>query len=216
MTRHTRRWAACGLLALAAPWAQAGLWLDDAGHPRAAAREAVQWLTSAEQQGLRPADYDAQQLSSALAEAERHHALPPDAATQLDERLTRHVLDYLGDLRHGRADPARVQARYDSATAPAPDLAASLRDALARGQLQDAQRAALPPWRQYADLQQALVHYRGLGDHPAWHTRLPALPGGKLQPGQRCWPASTASRFADVTAVDTPPAPTNSMPCEAR
>ena len=144
MTRHTRRWAACGLLALAAPWAQAALWLDDAGHPRAAAREAVQWLTSAEQQGLRPADYDAQQLSSALAEAERH-ALPPDAATQLDERLTRHVLDYLGDLRHGRADPARVQARYDSATAPAPDLAASLRDALARGQLQDAQRAALPP-----------------------------------------------------------------------
>ena len=185
MTRHTRRWAACGLLALAAPWAQAGLWLDDAGHPRAAAREAVQWLTSAEQQGLRPADYDAQQLSSALAEAERHHALPPDAATQLDERLTRHVLDYLGDLRHGRADPARVQARYDSATAPAPDLAASLRDALARGQLQDAQRAALPPWPQYAELQQALAHYRGLGDHPAWHTRLPALPGGKLQPGQR-------------------------------
>ena len=184
MTRRARRWAACGLLALAAPWAQAGLWLDDAGHPRAAAREAVQWLTSAEQQGLRPADYDAQQLSSALAEAERH-ALPPDAATQLDERLTRHVLDYLGDLRHGRADPARVQARYDSATAPAPDLAASLRDALARGQVHDAQRAALPPWPQYADLQQALVHYRGLGDHPAWHTRLPALPGGKLQPGQR-------------------------------
>ena len=184
MTRRSRRWAACGLLALAAPWAQAGLWLDDTGRPRAAAREAVQWLTGAEQQGLRPADYDAQRLSAALAEAERQ-ALSPDAATQLDERLTRHVLDYLGDLRHGRVDPARIQARYDSAAAPAPDLPALLRDALARGQVQDAQRAALPPWPQYAELQQALAHYRTLADHAAWQTKLPALPGGRLQPGQR-------------------------------
>ncbi|MDO5692038.1 MAG: L,D-transpeptidase family protein [Pseudomonadota bacterium] len=176
--------AACGLLTLAAPWAQAtALWLDDTGRPRAAAQEAVRWLMEAEQHGLHPPDYDAPALSSALAEAS-HQPLPPEAATQLDERLTRHVLDYLGDLRHGRADPGRIQARYDSATAPVPDLAASLRDAVARGQPQAAQQAALPPWPQYAALQKALAHYRGLGDHPAWQTALPAPRGGKLQADQ--------------------------------
>ncbi|QTD44594.1 L,D-transpeptidase family protein [Ottowia testudinis] len=179
------------LLAAAAPWAQAEpLWLDDAGRPRPAAREAVRWLTDAEQHGLHPSDYDASRLASAVADAERA-APAPDAAAQLDESLTRQVLAYLGALRQGRVDPAHIQARYDSATAPAPDLAAVLRDAVARGQLQDAQRAALPPWPQYAELQKALVHYRSLGEHPAWRAPLPALPGGKLPGGQR-WAGLTA------------------------
>ncbi len=182
--RPARRLGAC-LLALAAPLAQAqALWLDDTGRLRPAAREAVRWLTDAEQQGLRPQDYDARRLATAVADAERT-APPADAAAQLDESLTRQVLAYLGDLRGGRVDPARLGARYDSTTAPAPDLSAALRDAVARDQPQDAQRAALPPWLQYPDLQKALLHHRSLADHPAWRSALPALPGGKLQPGQR-------------------------------
>ena len=181
-------WLGAGLLGLAAPLAQAqALWLDDAGRPRPVAREAVRWLTDAEQQGLRPQDYDASRLATAVAEAERA-APAPELAAQLDAALTRQVLAYLADLRHGRVDAAtQLRARYDSPTAPAPDWPALLRDALARGDLQQAQRAALPPWPQYAELQRALLHYQDLAEHPAWRTPLPPLPGGRLQAGQR-WP----------------------------
>ncbi|WP_257645991.1 hypothetical protein [Ottowia beijingensis] len=98
--------------------------------------------------------------------------------------MTRHVLDYLGDLRHGRADPARVQARYDSATAPAPDLAASLRDALARGQVHDAQRAALPPGRSTPSCS------RRWRTTAAWVTTPPGKPGCPPCPAASCSPAS--------------------------
>ena len=187
----TRLGALAGvLLALAAPGAlaqapAAASWLDEAGRPRPAAREALRWLTEAEQHGLRPADYAAERLARRLQQSEAQ-ALPPETAAELDAALTRHVLDFLHELRHGRVDAAtRLKARYDSATQPAPDLATALREALARGQPVDALRAALPPWPQYAELQRALVRYRELGEHAAWRQPLPALPGGKLQPGQR-------------------------------
>ena len=212
LLRSTRRggWLGACLLALAAPLAQAeALWLDDAGRPRAATREAVRWLTDAEQQGLRPQDYNASRLASAVADAELA-APSPDAAAQLDESLTRQVLAYLSDLRHGRVDPARIQARYDSATAPAPNLPTVLREAVAQGQLQDAQRAALPPWPQYADLQKALMHYRSLADHAAWGKALPALPGGKLQAGQR-WAGLTTLAERLQALGDLPEAPATAV-----
>ena len=187
----TRLGALAGvLLALAAPGAlaqapAAASWLDEAGRPRPAAREALRWLTEAEQHGLRPADYAAERLARRLQQSEAQ-ALPPETAAELDAALTRHVLDFLHELRHGRVDAAtRLKARYDSATQPAADLATALREALARGQPADALRAALPPWPQYAELQRALARYRELGEHAAWRQPLPALPGGKLQPGQR-------------------------------
>ena len=208
-----RRWLGCGLLlALAAPWAQAeALWLDDAGRVTPAAQQAVRWLAEAEQQGLRPQDYDAARLAAAVQQAEAA-ALPQDAAAPLEEALTRQVLDYLRDLRHGRVDvAAQLKAHYDSPTAPAPDLAAALRDAVARGTPDDALRAALPPWPQYAALQQALLRYRALADHPAWQTRWPALPGGRLQPGQR-WAGlpTLAARLQALGDLATPAAVTDS------
>ncbi len=203
-----RRWLAGGLLALAAPWVQAqALWLDDSGRLRPAAHDAVRWLTDAEQQGLRPADYAAASLASAVQQAAAG-ALPPADAAQLEAALTRHVLDYLGDLRHGRVDAAtQLKARYDSAAEPAPELATVLRDAVARGQPGDAWRAALPPWPQYAALQRALAHYRALAEHPAWGQPLPAPPGGKLQPGQG-WAglAGLAERLHALGDLAAPPA----------
>ncbi len=200
-------WLGAGLLCLAAPLVQAqteALWLDDAGRPRPVAREAVRWLTEAEQQGLRPQDYDASRLASAVADAERA-APAPELAAQLDAALTQQVLDYLADLRHGRVDAAtQLKARYDSPTAPAPDWPALLRDALAQGDLQQAQRAALPPWPQYAELQRALLRYQGLAGHPAWNAPLPALPGGKLQAGQR-W-AGVANLMERLQALGDLPA----------
>ncbi len=175
-----------GLLALVAPLLQAQpLWLDDAGRVRPAAQQVVRWLAEADQQGLRPADYAAAELSHAVKQAESG-ALSAQGSTQLDDALTRHVLAFLTDLRHGRVDAsAQLKAHYNTRSAPAPDLAAALRDALANGQPDDAMRTAIPPWPEYVELQRALVHYLDLAEHPAWRLPLPPLPGGKLQPGQR-------------------------------
>lgn len=169
-----------GLAPLA--WGQS-LWLDDAGRPGAAARQAVQWLAHADRDGLRPADYGASALSQTLAQAETH-PLPPDAAARLDSELTDAVLRYLNQLRHGRVDAAQINARYDSATAPEADLATALREAVARGTPDDALRAATPPWPQYPALRDALARYHALADDPAWQEKLPGLPGGKLVAGQ--------------------------------
>lgn len=186
-----RRWrhgaALLGLLLPLAAGAQ-GLWLDAAGQPRPAAREVVQWLVQAGRDGLQPGDYDAAGWARALDGAPPQSA---DAAAQWDARLTQTVARYLSDLRHGRVGAAQLGAHYDSASAPAPDLALLLREAAARGQPQAARRAATPPWPQYAPLLQALARYRDLASDPAWNQPLPALPGRKLQAGQR-WPGLPA------------------------
>ena len=210
--RRARRWArpagwlgAC-LLALIAPLAQAqALWLDDAGRPRPAAHQAVRWLTDAASHGLLPQDYDAAGLAQAVRQADAQ-PLPSEATAPFDAALTSHVLDYLRDLRHGRVDATQqLGAHYNSATAPAPDLTAALRDAVSRGQPDDAQRAAWPPWPPYVDLHKALGRYRALGDHPAWQARLPALPGGRLQAGQ-AW-AGVPTLAARLQALGDLPAP---------
>ena len=171
-----------GLLLVAAQLAIAQpLWLDDAGRPGAAAREALGWLMQAESEGLRPADYQAAALAQALAAP----PASPEAAARLDAAISAAVLRYLAELRHGRVAPAQIGARYDSASAPPADLPALLRDSLARGQPAEVLRAATPPWPQYPVLREALAQYRALADHPAWRQPLPALPGGKLAAGAR-------------------------------
>lgn len=165
-------------------WAQAQ-WFDGSGRPVAAARTAVDWLSHADRDGLRPADYDAAALDKALTAAQ---AQPPSAeeAARLDAQLTDAVGRYLQHLRFGRVDAQReLNAHYDSATAPPPDLAQWLRDAVARGAPDDARHAATPPWPQYGQLREALVAYQAMGEPAAWQQKLGAPPGGKLQPGQR-------------------------------
>ena len=177
--RRALRLGAAWLLGLA-PLAQAQtLWLDEHGQPRPAAREVLGWLTGAERDGLRPQDYAAARWAGALDS-------PPPAASAAawDAALTQTALRYLHDVRHGRVDAAALGARYDSASAAPPDLAAALREAVARGQPADALRAATPPWPQYPGLREALARYRALADHPAWQQALPAVPGGKLHADQ--------------------------------
>lgn len=219
--------AAAWLLVLAAPLAMAQgepaaaaqgeppgqgapLWLDARGHPLPAARTALHWLESAHQQGLDPQDYDSAALAQALQQAEIQ-PLAPEPGHQLDAALTQQVLRYLHALRHGRVDPARLRAHYDSPAAPAPDLRAALHTAVVEGRPDAALHAALPPWPQYQALQQALVHYQRLEAEPAWHSPLPALPGGRLVAGQR-WAglATLAARLHALGDLPEPaPAPVN-------
>ncbi|TXK31547.1 L,D-transpeptidase family protein [Ottowia sp. GY511] len=171
--------------ALAAQASAQPLWLDASGHPNVPAREVVKWLVQSDKDGLRPADYDAAALDKALTAAQAQ--LPSaDEAARLDAQLTDAVGRYLQHLRFGRVDAQReLNAHYDSATAPSPDLAQLLRDAVARGAPDEALRAATPPWPQYRHLREALVAYQAMGEPAAWQQKLGAPPGGKLQPGQR-------------------------------
>lgn len=182
MRRWLRRAAAFWVAALLASGAWAhGPWLDAEGRPLAAAREAGQWLLQADRDGLRPQDYDAARWAAALQAAQ---PVPAARAAEWEHAYNQAVLRYLHDLRFGRVDAARLGARYDGVSAPAPDLRATLHEALARGRLADALHAATPPWPQYRVLRRELAHYRALAGDPAWRTPLPPLPGSKLAPGQ--------------------------------
>lgn len=180
--RHAIRHAAAFwlLLALAKFAAAQPLWLDPGGQWRPAAREALGWLKQADRDGLRPADYGAARLEQALDQA-----VTPETAVRLDGELTQAVLRYLHELRHGRVDAAQLRARYDSASAPAPDLPLLLREAVLQDRPAALLSAATPPWPQYAPLREALARYRALAEHPAWRQPLPTPPRGKLQPGER-------------------------------
>ena len=169
-----------------APPAQADvLWFDSSCRPVAAARTVVDWLAHADRDGLRPEDYGAAELTRAIDAAEIQPNAAHDAAP-LDTALTEAATRYLQHLRFGRVDaPRELNAHYDSATAPPPDLAQLLRDAVARGAPEDARRAATPPWPHYAELREALARYQALGTPAAWQQKLGTPPGGKLTPGQR-------------------------------
>ena len=89
-----------------------------------------------------------------------------------------------------RIDPRRIHHDF-AVPYPEPlDAAATLRAALAAGRLREAVQEAAPRVPLYAQLREALAHYRGLAASSAgWHQALPALPGstrggGKLEPGQ--------------------------------
>src|SRR5690606_8484859 len=59
-----------------------------------------------------------------------------------------------------------------------------LHAAVTGNRLAQAVDEATPALPIYRDLKTALASYRPLQGHEAWQTPLPALPGGKLEPGQ--------------------------------
>lgn len=135
------------------------------------AREAVRLLQGAAAHGLDPADYGAAALAQALpADA----AAPPAEAFVL--ALEAAVRRYLHDLAFGRVDPRTIHQRFSVAPRQGFDPAQALDAALARGRLDEAVRAAMPPLPFYGQLQRVLADLQALGDHPAWAAPLPALP----------------------------------------
>ena len=174
-------------LALAAGGARAAeppLWFAG-GRPTAQAAQAIQVLAAAAEQGLDPRDYDADLIGRQLALARQGPALGEESQAALDSALTTALQRYLADLRTGRVDPRRIHAEFDVLPAPpAQDSLALLRAAVAGNRVAEALREAEPRLPMYAPLRAQLARYRSLGDHAAWRTALPPLPGRKLAPGQ--------------------------------
>ncbi|HEX6106063.1 MAG TPA: L,D-transpeptidase family protein [Gemmatimonadales bacterium] len=131
-----------------------------------AARSAVRLLGNAAEHGLEPSDYGAARLDS-LA---RGPSGPPEARRAFDRLLTTAVVEFLEDLRSGRApNPSR------------PGLAPAVREAIAADTLRALASALVPRLAQYELLQETLLRYRRL----AADTSLHELPDDRLvRPGE--------------------------------
>jgi murein L,D-transpeptidase YcbB/YkuD len=200
----TRRQALAAALAFSLPLpgspraAEPAMWLQ-AGHPTAAATQAVALLAGARDHGLEPEDYGAGRLASAVAAAAAHPAAAP-AASELAHQLDASFKRYLLHLHQGRIDPRQIHHDFDVARRPPFDPEAVLQQALATGRLDAAVAAAVPAVQQYERLRQVLAACRTLAGHPAWRTPLPAAPTRRSRP---------------ATSTALPPVPPD-MPAAAR
>jgi L,D-transpeptidase YcbB len=183
-----RKCVQCILLVLAAAagpalCADAPLWFQ-AGRPTTQARQALDVLLSAADQGLDPRDYDAAALERRMTQALQGPALSESEQSPLDGALTAALQRYLADLRIGRVDPREIHADFEVERHALRDTTAFLREAIAGHRVLEALREAEPRLPMYASLRRALARYRSLADHQAWQIPLPPLPGRKLAPGQ--------------------------------
>ena len=184
MTCGIRAAVLAGLMLLS-PWGQAaeGHWFKQ-GRPAPIAQAAVQVLERAADEGLNPADYDADGLAKRVAQAAAPSSLPlsVNAQTALSDALAAAMRRYLHDLHYGRVDPASVYANFKLPPKTL-NVAAALEAAVAAGNLAPAIHAATPQFPLYQALRPWLVRYRTLESDPAWVGTLPPLPATKLEPG---------------------------------
>jgi murein L,D-transpeptidase YcbB/YkuD len=125
------------------------LWLDPAGQPTRAAREALALLDDAQADGLDPVAYDAAALGAAAAS--------PSPAW--DHALSGAMLRYLRHLHTGRVDPAEVGWRLPP-RANEHDWPALLRKAIDEDRVASAAQALAPALPPYRRLRAALARYR--------------------------------------------------------
>src|SRR5687768_15618664 len=91
---------------------EARLWVDAIGRPTADARQALEMLARAREEGLDPDDYDASDHQRAAGLLEHANASPTDIAA-FDTRLTTSVAQYVHDVHEGRVDPRSLGFRMN-------------------------------------------------------------------------------------------------------
>ncbi len=173
------------MLLLVSPWGWAQDWFEG-GQPTEPARQAVQWLTQADADGLRPADYHAPVLAEVLARATQS-PLDETSRQQASQVLQSAMERYLRDLRDGRVDPRTLHHNFQPARQETFDAKAAVDTARDTAGIDEAVRSVTPRLPMYGQLKMSLAAYRALANHPAWAAALPALPGGRggaVRPGQ--------------------------------
>jgi murein L,D-transpeptidase YcbB/YkuD len=142
----------------------APLWFDSAGMPTPNVRDALAVLRQAADEGLDPADYQADRLTRLTPRAGTPAPDAPERA-RLDVALSASVLRYLRDVHLGRVDPQTVGFRLDAPRDPH-DFPSLLRDALAGGRVADLVDDLRPPLAQYRLLRTMLPRFRSLAADP--------------------------------------------------
>ena len=167
------------------------VWFTPDG-PRPAVAGVLRELRAAADRGLAPEDYDVGALERKV-EAAKGSVPDPDALARADVALTATALQFLADLRFGRAQPQRVAPHY---RVPAKDavFVIELRDAVAGDRLGALITAAEPQFPQYLRLKRLLVEYRPLATQPA-----PSLPPLR----RRATRSTSATPIAGTAALHT-------------
>lgn len=178
--------------------------------------QAFNILQHAEKDGLDPRDYLLPAWAGAIAgvnpssgasgtvETSRMESPLPDTqmsamAHALEDAMHR----YLHDLHFGRINAAAVYANF-KAPPKTLDIGATLKAAIAAGNLNIAVHAATPKFPMYQPLKRWLERFRSLERTTEWRSTLPPLPRNKLEPNQPY--AGLASLSARLVLLgDLPP-----------
>jgi len=136
------------------------VWTKD-GRPTSAARSAVDALSSAEERGLHPEDYDATLLGRRLQALE--HAPTPSARDVgwFDVALSVGVLRHVSDVHIGRVNPKNLSVRINVDRKKL-DLAKELGDAIDHAGVAELIAREEPKLVQYRNLKTAYARYRAL------------------------------------------------------
>ncbi|WP_169788026.1 L,D-transpeptidase family protein [Caldimonas brevitalea] len=162
------------------PGRNAARWLDAGGRPGPQAQAALALLTTADREGLVPADYHAEALAQSAARLAGAGGPAPDEAAAWELGLSLGVLRYLRHLHVGRVDPSAVRFRLPVRDHHH-DFAALLDEALQGHRLTALVTGLTPPFGQYRALREELARYRGLAASPppAALQTVPALAAGQ-------------------------------------
>ena len=146
----------------------APIWLDRE-KPRQQAKDLIDALTRADNQGLRMSDYDLKGLRATLDEAYHKGKTTTQDLANLDLRLTSLFLDYGQDLLVGRLDPSAVDSGwYIKSRRGAVD--STLRAAIRQTDFRSMVQPLLPQQKEYGELVAWLEKYRGLAERGGWAT----------------------------------------------
>lgn len=152
------------------------------GQPAWQELQRVQSLVSAlntlPDDGLTPDDY---QASSLLSDFQQSQQLDDRAKANFDVRATRALLLALDHLSIGKVDPKRVEPNWDLQRPERRYALPRVVQAVEEGRVEQALSLARPNMAAYAQLREALVHYRRLADQMS----VPYLPrrDESLRPG---------------------------------
>lgn len=131
------------------------------GKPTPAARHAIDVLSSADERGLHPGDYDAAQLSRRSQELTRAASPSARDVGWFDVALSIGVLRHVSDVRIGRVNPKNLAVGINIEPKKL-DLARVLREAIDRDRVAELIRDAEPRFVQYRALETAYTRYRVL------------------------------------------------------
>ncbi|HEX9895557.1 MAG TPA: peptidoglycan-binding protein, partial [Gemmatimonadales bacterium] len=141
----------------------APLWVNVAGKPTQAARDAIAAMQTALEDGLDTLDYSATALDSAANVIDSTHAPDPAVVGRFDLALSTAFIRYVGDLHSGRIDPRRIGFKLDLPVRRA-DIPAMVRTSLADGTIPQLVLTQRSPLVQYFRVKEALARYRELAD----------------------------------------------------
>ncbi len=155
------------------------LWLDG-DRPGADARALVDAVASADQEGLRAADYDLKGLSHALRETYDSGETTARELAELELRLTGLYLEYGSDMLTGRVDPTVINdgflVKTRRRTADSILVAAA-----SKPHFGDMIGELRPRSEQYGALLEQLGRYREIADSGGWKP----IPGSPIKPGEK-------------------------------